>query len=125
MPAFPAPNSEVLFYVEDHPVTAQTITASGTQVVSGNFGLARDLILQVVLATVTGTTPSYTFSVEGSLDGSNWYSLGALSAITAAGTGQANVTTPLPSRVRVKWVVTGTTPSAVVDVYVATKSMTT
>lgn len=125
MPASPAPNSEYTYYAADHPVVAQTITASGNTAGVSGYGKARDLILQVVVASIGGTSPNYTFSVEGSVDGTNWYSVGALSAITANGTAALTVTNPLPDNLRVKWVVTGTTPTAVVDAWIATKTIST
>jgi hypothetical protein len=113
------------------PVTSP-ITATGT---TGPLLADSDvapLTITVTASTVTGTTPSCTFSAERCVPGSGfssptWDDAGTVSAsaLTAAGT----KTITLPANVadsgevaawwRLKWTVTGTTPSFTVTVATA------
>lgn len=97
-----------------------TITANGN---SGNLtnlcnGLDPIIELFVTIASApTGTTPTLTFSVQESVDGSNYATVASTSAISAAGSyrlmfSTGTTTGPIITPyVRVAWTVGGTTPS--------------
>lgn len=92
------------------------ITASGSQVVDGGegFGVIKTLRVQFNATAVSGTTPNLTFVVEDTLDGTNWNVLTpspAISAITAVARQVVDFTTPFSDNLRIRWTVTGTTPS--------------
>lgn len=91
---------------------------AGARTTSGNSGAiptGKGLNLHVLVAVtaVSGTTPSATFTVEWSHDGTTFAPNGtsdAFAAITAAG----NVSQTFPVRApffRLVWTITGTTPS--------------
>lgn len=103
--------SEILFN--------QAVTASGQSgpFQSDSFGT---ITANVLLAAVGGTTPSYVFQLQSSPDGTNWFNVGAP---TAAQTANGGVTLASPpgsfdaAYARVTWVVTGTTPTANVEIW--------
>ena len=99
--------------------TTVPVVASAARTTSGNSatfatGGADSLSIHLDVTAVSGTTPSATFSVEWTNDGTNWFvpspadTLGA--AITAVTERQQTVTVKGASY-RLVWVVTGTTPS--------------
>ena len=82
-----------------------------------------EMTTQVAATGVTGTTPSFTVIVEGSFDGTNWYDLTTHTALTAAGDDQKHVSesqgatvVSIPPLIRSRWTVSGTTPSATLDI---------
>jgi hypothetical protein len=99
-----------------------TILSSGARTTSGNsgviegFGFAKDLRLQLNVSAVGGTTPNLTVTVEDTLDGVTFNTIGSFAAKTAVAREVINVTAPFASRLRISWVITGTTPSFTFDV---------
>lgn len=90
--------------------TVATVTANGA---AFELGDRDSLRLNLVVATVTGTTPSMTVKLQTSADGStNWTDVpnGAFAAVTAAGTTRL-VVAALDRFVRPVETLTGTTPS--------------
>jgi len=87
---------------------ARTATFQGPAVEVGDRGTAA---LELVASAVTGTTPSLTATIETSKDGvSNWQTVAAFSAVTAAGTTR-KMFSGLDRFVRANCTITGTTPS--------------
>lgn len=113
------------------PSVARTAAGNGdsfdlTQFVDGNGrgSFPMQLLLQADVTAVAGTSPSITFLVEDSLDGGvTWNTIGTFTAMTTvskqviqisiSGVAQsAGFRWPFnPKRVRVRWTVSGTTPS--------------
>jgi hypothetical protein len=89
------------------------ITASGSSS-AVQVPLGGCVTVGIVASAVSGTTPSATFEIQWSFDGTNWGSAdGAadtFAAITAAKSVFKNVTVKAPL-MRLSWTVTGTTPS--------------
>ena len=100
-------------------------TATGAGATQTNYN-ATGAILAFIIGTVSGTTPTCVFKLQGSNDnGTTWYDIpGAVTpSITASGnyvlavypgvTSAANaaVSYPLPRTWRVAWTIGGTTPS--------------
>ena len=87
------------------------ITAGGT------FDMGSDTVVAVHInvSAVSGTTPSATFVLEDSADGTNWANVATSSAVTATGVTVLRSgagTTPLGQFVRVRLsAISGTTPS--------------
>lgn len=92
------------------PSAART-TSSQTSSLAG-YGYATTLRAQLAVTAVSGTTPSMTVVIEDTVDGgTNWNQVAAFTAATAVGVQVQNVTTPFSDTIRVRWTVTGTTPS--------------
>lgn len=76
----------------------------------------------IVASAVSGTTPSATFEVQWSFDGTNWGSADAaadtFAAITTAKSVYKSVTVKAPL-MRLAWTVSGTTPSFTIVASVA------
>lgn len=94
---------------------AGAVTAAGNTGTQENSSQANEPILVVLISvgTVTGTTPSLTPVLEGSADGTNWFTIASGTAITATGAKQRIVANPVVEPfVRVSWATpSGTTPS--------------
>lgn len=104
-------------YEYDTPVASADRTTTG-QTAAIFAGSAIETINVFVDATaVSGTSPSLVVSLEVSPDGgTTWYESGTATAITAVGTQKFKVSvynnsTVLTSLYRLKWTITGTTPS--------------
>lgn len=111
------------------PSMARTATGNGEPFDLSQLASDRDsslppmMVIQAEVTAVSGTTPSITFLVEDSIDGVNWNTIATFVAITTvsrlvvqcaiSGVAQAaGFRWPFnPKRVRVRWTVSGTTPS--------------
>jgi len=95
----------------------ETVLPSTTRTVSGDTGLLEGygptstLRAQLDVTAASGTTPNLTAFIEDTVDGVNWNVIGTFAAKTAAGREVINVTTPYADQLRLRWVITGTTPS--------------
>jgi hypothetical protein len=91
------------------------VTATGNQNIDGMaMGPFKTMRVQFDVTAVSGTTPSITFALEDTLDGTNWNTLTpnpAITAITTAARQVVDYTTPFTDRVRIRWTVSGTTPN--------------
>jgi hypothetical protein len=98
-------------------VPSSTITATGNGSAIAIEEWVTNAILYVTVGTVTGTTPSMTVKLQGSVDGTNFVDLITGAAITTSSTVQttivalASVLIPMPPYFRAAYTVTGTTPS--------------
>jgi hypothetical protein len=100
-------------------LNGSALTASGA---TSAFGISNDnarVTAFVAVSAVSGTTPSATFTLQDSPDGTNWFDLDVSSAVTAAG----NLSLAIPVQkdapfVRVSYAITGTTPSFTTSVWV-------
>jgi hypothetical protein len=94
------------------PSAART---TSSQIESGeDYGEVDRVRAQLDVTAASGTTPNLTVFVESTLDGTNWDVLpgGTFAAKTAAGREVINLTAPVVARrLRVRWAITGTTPS--------------
>ncbi len=99
--------------------SVDTLVASAARTTNGDsgswwgFGAARSLRLQFD-ATATVGTPTLTFFIEDSLDGVNWNSLTptpALSVVSAVNRQVVNFEGVFADYIRIRWTITGTTPS--------------
>lgn len=109
-------------YSEDVLQASTTQTVSGQTAALPGYGGASTLRLQLNVTAASGTTPSMTAFIEDTLDGTNWNQVAAFTAATAVGVQVLNVTTPFADRLRVRWAITGTTPSFTFDVRAASQS---
>lgn len=103
-------------YLEETLVPSAARTTS-SQVESGeNYGLIDRLRAQLNVTAASGTTPNLAVFVETTVDGTNWDAVGTFAAKTAAGREVITVNPLIGSRVRVRWAITGTTPSFTFEV---------
>ncbi len=109
-------------YSEDVWVASAAQTANGQTADLDGYGGASTLRCQLDVTAVSGTTPSLTVFIEDTLDGVNWNQVGAFAAKTAVGREVINVTTPFAKRLRVRWAITGTTPSFTFSVRAVSQS---
>lgn len=86
-------------------------TASGTGgTIEGLTGI-NTLRVQLDVTAAAGTSPTLNVSLEDTVDGVNWDTIGSFAAKTATGREVINITTPFAGAVRARWTVGGTTPS--------------
>jgi hypothetical protein len=102
------------------PLLEETLVPSAARTTAGNIESGEDyapvnrIRAQLDVTAASGTTPNLTVFVESTVDGTNWDVLpgGTFAAKTAAGREVINLTAPVVARrVRVRWAITGTTPS--------------
>lgn len=99
------------------PGLTETVVASAARTVSGDsgtltgWGAAASLRVQLDVTAASGTSPSLTVLVEDTLDGTTWNTVGTFAAKTAVGREVINITSLFSDRLRVRWTISGTTPS--------------
>lgn len=98
-------------YAEEEVVPSAVRTASGNTDLLAGYGSSSTIRAQLEVTGASGTSPSLTVTVEDTLDGTTWNAVGTFAAKTAAGREVLNITTPFSDRLRVRWAITGTTPS--------------
>lgn len=102
--------------------SAETASTTGTSVNTG--GDPGSLYVEVNVTAASGTTPTLTVVVEGSLDNTNWFTLGTVGAngynVGPVSTAPTNFTVTagpirayfdMPQYIRSRSVIGGTTPS--------------
>jgi hypothetical protein len=99
-------------------VPGTVITATGTGTAATGFGPADLLRATVNCTAMSGTTPSYTFKVQDSIDGVIWNDLISFTALTTTGSQTLNYAEvraasaqAFGDSLRASYTVTGTTPS--------------
>ena len=93
-------------------ISAQVITASGNEAI-GHTVIGDSLSVIINVTAISGTTPSATFSVQWSNDGTNFADASpadAFAPITGIGTIDQRFTSK-GAFYRLSWQITGTTPS--------------
>lgn len=95
-------------YVTLAPSAART--ASGNSGALPGFNWTR-MRLQLAVTAASGTTPTLDVVVEDTLDGTNWNAIGTFTQATAATAQAVDIAGMFTDQVRVRWTVTGTTPS--------------
>lgn len=110
-------------YYSEVPVSLAARTTNGSQDVAGDFGEVQALVVYFRVTAVSGTTPQIVFSLADGVDGTNYTTLATGSNITATGfyVLRVPVTTPFGNRLRISWVITGTTPSFTFEVTVVSQ----
>lgn len=103
--------------------STQVITATGGTTSWWDIGDMTIIAIQVNASAVGGTTPSFTFSVQTTMDETNFASIGSMTAITANGNYIKTDFTVKPMRfIKVTWVVSGTTPTGTFSIWVVAKT---
>jgi hypothetical protein len=86
-------------------------TTSGSQELAPGLGDFDRHAIVINVTAVSGTTPTLDFFLEDSVDGTIWPVLGTTPQITAAGVFAIRNSAAACSRMRLRWVIGGTTPS--------------
>jgi hypothetical protein len=95
----------------------ETVVASAARTVTGNsgtmggYGAASTIRAQLNVTAASGTTPTLDVTIQDTLDGTNWFTIGTFAQKTTAALEVINVTVPFADRLRVLWTIGGTTPS--------------
>jgi hypothetical protein len=98
--------------LEETLVPSAARTTGGTAVSGESYGTIEDVKAQLEVTAASGTTPNLTAFLETSADdGTNWDVVGTFAAKTAAGREVITVNNFIGDNLRVRWVITGTTPS--------------
>lgn len=92
-----------------------TVTTSGSSIITTNdFGAQQINLIVNVSGSVTGTTPTLTYTIQEVDPGNQTTTMGnssSTTAISAAGVFTASLNTTTSNVVKVSWTITGTTPS--------------
>ncbi|GAC1387974.1 MAG: hypothetical protein NVSMB31_01190 [Vulcanimicrobiaceae bacterium] len=100
---------------------ATVITANGNGP-DVNVGSFREIDVEIEVTAISGTSPSVTFAVDVKDATSGQYTQTAIgAAITAVGNQIIALTSGFGDTVRVRYIVTGTTPSATVNANIVSK----
>jgi hypothetical protein len=118
----PAQSVSPVAYAEETPVASAARTTTGDTGVISGYGGAVSLRAQLDVTAASGTTPTLNVTIEDTLDGTTWNTVGTFAQKTAAGREVITVTTPFADRIRVRWVIAGTTPSFTFSVVIASQS---
>ncbi len=112
------PRSDIIWMGStEQAVASAARTTSGNSGSTPGFGHAKTLRAQLDVTAASGTTPTLNVTIEDTLDGTNWNTIGTFVAKTAAGREVINVTIPFADSLRVSWVIAGTIPSFTFSVY--------
>lgn len=111
-------------YQEDVLVASAARTTSSDSGIIDGYGQAATLRVALNVTAATGTTPNLAVVVEDTLDGTVFFPIATFVAKTATGTEIINVTSPFANRIRVRWTITGTTPSFTFSVTCASQTPT-
>jgi hypothetical protein len=97
--------------LDDFLVPSAARTTAGNLESGEGWSEVNRLRAQLDVTAASGTTPNLTVFVETTLDGTNWDAVGTFAAKTAAGREVITINPLIGTRVRVRWAITGTTPS--------------
>lgn len=88
-------------------------TASGNSgALAGDYGPYATIRAQLNVTAASGTVPTLDVVIEDSVDdGATWSTIGTFAQRTAAGRQAIDVTGPFADRLRIRWTITGGTPS--------------
>jgi hypothetical protein len=99
-------------YTHNKHVASAARTTSGNSTAIGPLDPFRSVVALLNVTAVSGTTPSMTATLEGSVDGTVFFTLATGIALTAVNKQVLTmVDTAVPPYLRVAWAITGTTPS--------------
>lgn len=86
-------------------------TASGSAGVVAGLSVQTTLRVQLDVTAAAGTSPTLTVTLEDTIDGTNWNTIGTFAQKAGPGREVINIATPFADRVRASWVIGGTAPS--------------
>ncbi len=86
-------------------------TVSGAEVVPFDFSGLDKLRIQLHVTAFGGSSPTLDVVVEDTLDGTNWNNVATFARLIGTGREVLNVTGLFSNRLRVRWTISGTTPT--------------
>lgn len=115
-------------YIEG-PVAASRFNVAAQNIVASSNSTAVDvedeaeLHVTMAIGTVTGTNPTLDVTVQASVDGTNWQTVGTFPQKTDANSDSSHsiAVAPLGVKVRYKWVIGGTDTPTFPVTFTATK----
>lgn len=109
-------------YSNDVLAASATQTVTGNSGILANYGGATTLRCQLNVSAASGTTPTLDVTIQDSLDGTTWNTIGTFTQATTVTRQVINITTPFADQIRVLWTIGGTTPSFTFDIRAASQS---
>ena len=108
-------------YKKETPVASASRTTTGNSgVLGGRYGGYTQIRAQLDVTAVTGSTPTLDVTIEDTLDGSNWNTIGTFTQATGVTrevieiypkeTPGAGFAATFSGRFRIVWTIGGTTP---------------
>jgi hypothetical protein len=97
--------------VTDTLVPSAARTASGDSGVLTGWGVPAVARVQLDVTAAAGLSPTLDVVIEDTLDGTSWNAVGTFTQSAAVVRQVINLSTPFTDRLRVRWIVTGSTPS--------------
>ena len=108
--------------LEETLVASAARSADGSVTGGENYSDVDSLRVQLDVTAANGTGPSLAVFIEDSVDGANWDTIGSFAAKTAAGRETITLSDFVGRRLRVRWAITGTTPSFTFSVKLAAEA---
>jgi len=94
------------------PVASAARTTSGNSgVLGGHYGDFTEIRAQLEVTAASGTTPTLDVTIEDTVDGTNFNTVGSFTQATGTTREVINITTTFADRLRASWTVGGTSPS--------------
>lgn len=121
MPASRPHDSREEFAKTETVVASAARTASGNSSAVAGYGPIESIRAQLNVTASSGSSPTLDVTIEDSLDGTNWNTVGTFTQKTTTGRQVINVAEPFSDNVRVKWVIGGSSPSFTFDVVLSTE----
>lgn len=121
MPATQTRDSSRQTYVAEKLFSATDIaTTTSTKAVTG-FGPTKSLRAQLNVSKATGGSPKVDVTIEDTLDGTNWNTIGTFAQKVATGREVINITTPFADKIRATATISGTTTAISYDIIIASE----
>lgn len=96
---------------EETPVASASRTASGNSgVLGGHYGAYSSIRAQLEVTAASGTTPTLDVTIEDTLDGTSFNTIGTFTQATGTTREVINITSTFGDRLRVAWALGGTAP---------------
>lgn len=110
-------------YQKDIVVTGVKTVTGNSGVLDIDYGHYDSLIIQLAVSAASGTNPTLDVIVEDTLNGVNFYTIATFAQKigTAVEIKRIAETAPFADKLRVSWVIAGTTPSFTLEVKVMAK----
>lgn len=122
MPAKQPHDSRGQNYAEETLVASAARTTSSNSATIPGWGLTKSVRAQLEVTATSGTGETLDVTLEDTLDGTNWNTIGSFTQAAGATREVINITAPFADRVRVKWVIAGTdTPTFTFSVKAASE----
>jgi hypothetical protein len=109
-------------FSETNPIPAAGYNANGDSGILGGGGACTLMRAFLICSSRSGTNPTLDVVVEDTPDGTNFFSCGAFTQVTAAGSQALDITKAFSSRWRVRYTIGGTnTPTFNFGIWVIQK----